>query len=114
MAALLAAQHSSIRECDSFATPVLPRLDLGEGLPKNRMFGIATSRFDGYQLLFFIVQIPAVIASRHLRRFAAKVGLPAIVLLRGITIIWMMGTSILFFHGVNRIVPFYTATPWLP
>lgn len=84
------------------------------GALHEMMFGIATSRFDGYQFLFFLIQIPAVLTSRHLRRFAAGIGEHAVGVLRCGTIVWLVATSMLFFHGVNRIVPFYTATPWLP
>ena len=43
---------------------------VANGLLHELMFGIATSRIDGYQLMFFLVQIPAVLSSRLLRRFA--------------------------------------------
>jgi len=79
------------------------------------MFGIATSRFDGYQFLFFTLQGPAILASRPLSRWARRYGLFGITALRGSTIVWMYFTSMLFFHGVNRIFSFtYASTPWLP
>jgi hypothetical protein len=34
---------------------------------------------------------------------------------RIVTAFWMYATSILFFHGVDRIFPFvYASDPWLP
>ncbi|MCA9230585.1 MAG: hypothetical protein KDA57_08035 [Planctomycetales bacterium] len=83
------------------------------GLLHELMFGITTSRFDGYQLMFFLVQIPAVLASRWLRRLAARNSYLK-TMVHSATILWMLLTTMLFFHGVNRIVPFYSATPWLP
>ena len=84
------------------------------GLLHELMFGITTSRFDGFQLLFFLAQIPAVLVSRHLHRFSERNGMLAKGLVHCSTIAWMLLTTIFFFHGVNRIVPFYAAPPWLP
>ena len=79
------------------------------------MFGIATSRFDGYQAAFFLLQAPAVLCSRWLERLANRGGPLGSALARGLTIIWMATTSILFFHGVDRVFPFvYASEPWLP
>jgi len=79
------------------------------------MFGIATSRFDGYQFTFFMLQAPAVLMSRRLRRFATRGGFVAKAAAHTVTIVWMSVTSILFFHGVNRVFPFFSASePWLP
>jgi hypothetical protein len=79
------------------------------------VFGIATSRFDGYQAIFFLLQAPAVIASRQLDRLAARGGINGKAIAHGLTILWMVSTSIFFFYGVNRVFPFvYASTPWLP
>ena len=77
-------------------------------------FAIATSRVDGYQFLFFILQAPAVILSRRCNRAAA--GNPFVsAAVRCSTILWMWATSMFFFHDVNRVFPsFYATTPWLP
>jgi hypothetical protein len=79
------------------------------------MFDIATSRVDGYQATFFLMQIPAVLASRPLERWARR-GSPAGVLFaHAATVAWMGASSIFFFYGIERIFPFYyTAEPWLP
>jgi MBOAT, membrane-bound O-acyltransferase family len=78
------------------------------------MFGLATSQFDGYQFLFFMAQAPAVLASQPLERLANR-GVAGSALARGLTILWMAGTSIFFFHGVHRVFPFfYVSEPWLP
>lgn len=78
------------------------------------MFAIATSRVTGYQALFFLVQIPAVLASRPLARLAR--GRPGgMILGHVLTIAWMSLTSVFFFHGIDLIFPFfYAAEPPLP
>jgi hypothetical protein len=79
------------------------------------MFGIATSRLDGYQAAFFLLQIPAVLLSRGLEQFGRAWGGAGQVLARGLTVVWMWATSVLFFHGVDRVFPFfYASKPWLP
>jgi len=79
------------------------------------MFGIATSRFDGYQFAFFMLQAPAVWVSFKLHRFIRRGGILRRVTAIGTTFIWMWATSIFFFHGVNRVFPFfYASDPWLP
>ena len=87
---------------------------IANGLLHELMFGVTTGRFDGYQLLFFLTQIPAVLVSGRMRKFAIRNGLLGEALVRCFTIAWMLMTTMLFFHGVNRIIPFYSATPWLP
>ena len=77
-------------------------------------FAIATSRLDGYQFTFFMVQAPAVFLWRRFERTAGG-SATGQFLLHGSTILWMWATSMLFFHGVNRVFPFfYASTPWLP
>jgi len=85
------------------------------GLLHELGFGIATSRFDGYQFAFFMLQAPAVLVSRPLHRLATPTGIVGSVFSRFITIAWMFFTSMFFFHGVNRVFPFfYASEPWLP
>ena len=86
---------------------------LVNGFLHELMFGIATSKFDGYQMTFFLAQIPAVLTSRRLRRFAVRNGATGAALAHVFTISWMLATTMFFFHGVNRIVPIYTAASWL-
>ena len=79
------------------------------------MFAIATSRLDGYQFTFFMSQALPVILSRRLERYARRSGLLGDFLVRGSSIGWFYFTSMFFFHGVNRVFPFYYASePWLP
>jgi MBOAT, membrane-bound O-acyltransferase family len=88
---------------------------LVSGLLHELMFGIATSRFDGYQLIFFVLQAPAVLASRLMERLANRGGIAGSTLARSLTIVWMTGTSVFFFHGVHKVFPFvYVSEPWLP
>jgi len=79
------------------------------------MFGIATSQFNGYQATFFLLQIPAVMLSRGLKRLSQAWGIAGQIIARGLTILWMGATSVFFFHGVDRVFPFvYASEPWLP
>lgn len=85
------------------------------GILHELMFGIATSRFDGCQFTFFMLQAPAVLASRPLERLAMRGGLFGKVMAHGLTFVWMMVTSVFFFRGVDRVFPFfYASQPWLP
>ena len=78
-------------------------------------FGIATSRFDGYQAAFFLVQAPAVMLSPHLAHLSVNWGWMGSALARTVTVCWMGATSVLFFHGVDRVFPWiYVSRPWLP
>jgi len=73
------------------------------------MFGIATSRFDGRQLAFFLLQIPGVLASGALERFARRNGTPGLVVTHAFTIAFMAATSVLFFTNLSRVFPFVYA-----
>jgi MBOAT, membrane-bound O-acyltransferase family len=78
-------------------------------------FDIAISRVTGYQLMFFLLQAPAVLFSPRLDRLACAWGIWGTVLAHSVTILWVGSTSIFFFDGVNRIFPFfYTSERWLP
>ncbi len=84
------------------------------GVLHELMFGIATSRYCGYQFLFFMLQAPAVLLAPRLQRYAKR-GRFANCATRAVTIVWMYFTSIFFLHDVNRVFPFiYAARPWLP
>ncbi|MDZ4782969.1 MAG: acyl-CoA acyltransferase [Planctomycetia bacterium] len=76
-------------------------------------FDIATSRVDGSQAAFFLLQAPAVIASRALERFAARWGTVGEITIRALTLTWLVVTSVLFFRGVERVFPFvYAGDPY--
>ncbi len=78
-------------------------------------FAVTTSRIDGYQFAFFMLQAPAALVSGPLRRFGRRGGIAGEAAVRCLTIGWMLVTSVLFFHGVNRVFPFfYASRPWLP
>lgn len=86
---------------------------LVSGLLHEIGFAITTSRIDGYQFTFFILQAPAIILWHRVQR-ATTTNFGKIVL-HGSTILWMWATSMFFFHGVNRVFPFfYVSDPWLP
>jgi hypothetical protein len=79
------------------------------------MFGIATSRFTGYQLAFFTLQGPASLVSGRLERFARRGGLAGQVIAHGSTILFLGVTSVLFFDGVHKVFPFlYVSRSPLP
>lgn len=85
------------------------------GLFHEWMFGISTSRFDGYQFTFFMLQAPACLLSPKLQRLARRPSLVGKTIAHALTILWFASTSVLFFHGVNRVFEFtYAAEPWLP
>jgi hypothetical protein len=61
------------------------------------------------------LQIPAVLVSPGLKRFADRYGTTGRWLARSLTIVWFYFTSMLFFRGVARVFPFsYASQPWLP
>jgi hypothetical protein len=76
-------------------------------------FDLATSRVDGSQAAFFLLQAPAVIASRAIERFAAPWGIVGEIAIRALTLTWLVATSVLFFRGVERVFPFvYAGEPY--
>lgn len=79
------------------------------------MFGIATSRFDGYQFTFFMIQAPAVLMSQAIEGLRPKYGAIISAFNHLITIAWFSVTSTLFFHGVDRVFHYvYASQSWLP
>ncbi|HUG17494.1 MAG TPA: MBOAT family O-acyltransferase [Planctomycetaceae bacterium] len=77
-------------------------------------FGVTTSRFDGYQFAFFMLQVPAIITSRSLEH-RVRSSPTGRRLCYALTVLWFWLTSMLFFHGVDRVFPFfYVSEPWLP
>ncbi len=88
---------------------------LVSGLFHELMFDIATSHWDGYQLTFFLLQIPGILASGKLEQLAARPGWAGKAVAHGLSALWMGWTSIFFFHGMNRVFPIvYVSDPWLP
>src|SRR5204862_1740629 len=73
-------------------------------------FDIALSHVDGYQFTFFMLQIPAVLASPALERFAKR-GPSAGIIAHAITMAWFVSTSVFFFRGIAEIFPFYYTAP---
>jgi hypothetical protein len=75
------------------------------GVVHEYVFGIASGRVQGWQLLYFMLQGVAVVATMRIRPQGRM------------TILWIAGTwmfslasSVLFFLSVNQVVPFY----WIP
>lgn len=75
------------------------------------MFDVATQMVTGYQLLFFLLQIPAVLISPTLERLADRYGLAGEACIRGVSVAWMVATSALFLHGVHQLIPFLYSRP---
>ena len=67
-------------------------------------FTIATSRITGNQLIFFLLQAPAVLASPWLNR-VSRAGGAAIA--HAVTILWIGMTSIFFFNDLERVFTFF-------
>jgi hypothetical protein len=70
------------------------------GVLHEVMLGVVTSRIDGYQFAFFMIQAPAVLASRRMERFARTSGMIGKAVVHGLTICWISVTSILFLHAI--------------
>ena len=88
---------------------------LVSGIHHELGFAIATSRIDGYQFTFFLMQAPAVACSRKLQHYSRRSGIRGKAMVYCLAVIWLYFTSMFFFHGVNRVFPFfYAGTPWLP
>ena len=83
---------------------------LVSGVFHELMFGIATSRFTGYQLAFFTLQAPAALASGRIERFAKRGGMTGKFVAHASTILFLAVTSILFFDGVQKVFPFIYAS----
>lgn len=84
---------------------------LVSGLFHEAAFALATSRLTGYQLAFFTIQGPAVLASGRLERLARRGGIAGKVAAHGATILFVAITSVLFFDGVSKVFPFVYASP---
>lgn len=102
--------------CRGFAAPVRGVLltFFASAVLHELMFGIATSRFDGYQFAFFMLQAPAVLISQRIAQARTRHPLILREFNRLLTIAWFAVSSILFFHGVDRVFPaYYASQPWL-
>lgn len=84
---------------------------LVSGVFHELAFGIATSRMDGSQLLFFLLQVPGVWASGPLERLARR-GVAGKVLAHGTTAVWMVGTTPLFIRALGRVFPALGLVTW--
>lgn len=73
------------------------------GVFHEAAFALATSRWTGYQFLFFAIQGPAVLITRPLERLAQRGGLMGRLMAHGVTILFLSVTSVLFFHGVSEV-----------
>jgi hypothetical protein len=83
---------------------------LVSGLFHEVAFAVATSRLTGYQFAFFTIQAPAALASGRLERLARRGGIAGQITAHGATILFLAVTSILFFDGVSKILPFVYAS----
>jgi hypothetical protein len=88
---------------------------LASALLHEIAFSIAISRITGYQLIFFLLQAPAVLFSPRLDRLSRAWGIGGAALAHAVTILWIGLTSVFFFDGVDRIFHFlYASERWLP
>lgn len=103
--------------CRGFAAPIRGVLltFFASAVLHELMFGIATSRFDGYQFTFFMLQAPAVLISQRIAQIRTRYPLILREFNRLLTIAWFAVSSVLFFHGVDRVFhAYYASQPWLP
>ncbi|MEQ9407082.1 MAG: MBOAT family O-acyltransferase [Fuerstiella sp.] len=105
------------RPCGGRSAPIrgLALTFLVSGIHHEAIFAVVTERIDGYQLMFFLLQIPAVAASPKLAGWWRQSGRAGRTIGWLVTVTWFYFTSMLFFHGVNRVFPgFYASETWLP
>jgi MBOAT, membrane-bound O-acyltransferase family len=67
------------------------------------VFGIASGRLQGWQVLFFLVQGVAAAASMRLRLTGWRLALG-----QCLTVTFNLATSVFFFQSVNSVLPFYS------
>ena len=72
------------------------------GLVHEYVFGIATGRIQGSQLLFFFLQGCAVAATMRVR----PLGRMSVLWIVG-TLVFNLAASVLFFQSVDAVLPFY-------
>lgn len=82
---------------------------LVSGLIHELMFGIAIGRFDGSQLVFFVLQAPGVWISEYFKPLIRRGGALGSTLARVVTFTWFAATSVFFFHAVNQLFPYFYA-----
>lgn len=71
------------------------------------MFAIATSRLTGFQFAFFIGQAPGCILTSRLANRARGGRVIDKCIAHIATITWFYFSSVLFFHGVDLVFPFF-------
>jgi hypothetical protein len=74
------------------------------GLVHEYLFGIATGKLQGWQMLFFLVQGAAVLVTSRWRPRGTVSGISI-----ALTIAFNLATSVWFFRSVAAAVPFYAA-----
>ena len=67
------------------------------------VFGVATGRVQGYQMIFFLINGCAVAATLHAR----PRGWQVVPWIAG-TVAFNLGSSVFFFASLNAVVPFYS------
>lgn len=103
--------------CRGFGAPIRGLLltFFASAVLHELMFGVATSRFDGSQFAFFMLQAPAVLVSQQIAQLRMRQQAILREFNRLLTILWFAVSSVLFFRGVDRVFSdYYTSQPWLP
>jgi hypothetical protein len=72
------------------------------GLVHEYVFGIASGRVQGWQMLFFMIQGSAVVLTMRLRPTGWKMPIGVIA-----TLAFNLATAVLFFKSVDAIAPFH-------
>jgi hypothetical protein len=73
---------------------------------------VAIGRATGHQTLFFLLSGIGVIASPALERLGRR-GLPGQILMRTLTLTFLVASASLFFATVNYVLPIYMKHIWL-
>ncbi len=72
------------------------------GLMHEYVYGVATGRVQGWQMLFFMLQGCAAVATGRIRPKG-----PAVPIWWAATLAFNLATAALFFRSVNGVIPFY-------
>jgi hypothetical protein len=77
------------------------------GVGHELLFFAALGRATGHQMLFFLLNAPAVLASPALERFGQRHGAVGEALIRTATILFLVAASALMFISFHYVTPIY-------
>ena len=83
------------------------------GVGHELLFFAVLGRATGHQMLFFLLNAPAVLASPALERFARRHGTVGEIAIRAATITFLAAASSLMFVSFHYVTPIYAKQIWL-